>query len=238
MSITQSTNNPQLMGFGNQADIIFIIDSSGSMRPCYDGVKKHIRVFVEELTMGVNIPIDYRLGLISAGILSFQMKNFTESVKEFKEAISNMDATGGNEFTLPALDMAMDYEFRENAHKVIILFSDEPVSGGSEVSFQLSKLVPLIDKGIALHVKFFIFAPDCDTLKRIANDVPGSSFTDINKHKDFFSSDFSKVLKQIGKTVSSSCGSFVPGQMEEKVVVKRDLYHLCQRGKPEIIEVR
>ena len=237
MPITQSVIDPQMMGPSNKADIIFIIDSSGSMRPCYDGVKKHIQGFVEELTIGPNIPLDYRLGILSAGILSFQKKDFLDSVKEFRKAIGRMNADGGNEFTLPALDFAMDYKFRERAHKVLILFSDEPVLGGAEVKFQLSKLDLLIEKGIDCHAKFFVFAPDCPHLKRIANEVPGSSFTDIHRHGDFYTSDFSRILRQIGKTVSSSCGSFIPGQMEEGVIIEKDLYRLSQRSKPKIVEV-
>lgn len=237
MPITQSQVNPQMMGADIKADIIFIIDSSGSMLPCFDGVKKHIQVFVQELTTGANTPIDYRLGILSAGYFSFLKKDFTENIEDFRTAIGRMKAEWGNEFTLPALDFAMDYDFRQQTHKVIILFSDEPVRGGAQVKFQLSKLDELIEKATMIHVKFFIFAPDCPSLKQIANLVPGSSFTDIRRHEEFFTSNFSEVLKKIGKTVSSSCGSFVPDQLDETDLVEKDLYRLKKRLKPEIIEV-
>ncbi len=210
MPITQSANNQSSRA--SLADIVFLIDSSGSMKECYEGLKTHIGDFATGLESNPAARIDYRLGILSAGRMLFQKKGFSSNQGEFTRALDKMTCSGGDELTLPALDWALDFEWRHGVHKVVILFTDEPV-----------------------RAKLFIFGPQCPEFKRICKEVPACLYTQISDHAAFFGSGFGSVLNQIGKTVSQSCGSNL--QLPAASGVAKDIYGLLSMADLEIENV-
>ena len=47
------------------ADIVFVLDVSGSMSPVIEQVKNHIGTFVDSIRASSQTPIDLRLGLVT-----------------------------------------------------------------------------------------------------------------------------------------------------------------------------
>src|SRR3990172_8314367 len=108
-----------------KADIVFCIDVTQSMQYCIDGIKSHIKRFVEGLQ--TSAAIDYRLALVAYRDIHDEkiyeggtracdepwiMRDFTQNVTEFASWLDHADARaygGGDEpeSTLDALYLAI-----------------------------------------------------------------------------------------------------------------------------------
>jgi len=204
------------------ADIVFCIDASGSMEPCIEGVKKHIQKLLDGILSNPQLSyLDWRLGIVAHDSTNFFILDFTNNLSRFKEALKKI-TSGGNEFTLPALDWCLDFNWRDNAHKIIILFTDEPLEGGEEPEFQRSKIKELFEKIITLKAMVYFVGPDCPEYRDIQK-LPKCIFEPIEEHSDFFNIEFDKVMERIGKTLS---GSIVYSQQAEKHKVNNDIYNI------------
>jgi len=121
--------SPQTAGGVRLADIVFLIDASGSMGDAINGVKNNVNTFADAL---VASDVDYRLGLVQFGQSSdgghpqlFNSGNLTDAA-QFKEFVNTLTATGGYEPGFLALRMAAQgFNFRPGAQKVFLLISDE-----------------------------------------------------------------------------------------------------------------
>jgi hypothetical protein len=145
---------------------------------------------------------------------------FTRDLQAFRQALAKVES-GGNEFTLPALDWSLDFEWRKPCTRVVVLFTDEPLETGHDPVRQRSKLSELQAKIRDLRVMVFFVGPACPEYESF-NAQPRCVFQPIERHSDFFTIGFDKVLERIGKTVSASLGQQVaPGTSPA-----RDLYGL------------
>ena len=183
-----------------KADIIFVVDRSGSMSDCIEGVKNHIVSFVGGLEADQQVRIDWRLGLVAADGLTFSVLDFTDNVRTFQNAVGRIALTG-NECMPPALDLAADFRWRDRVHKAIVFFTDEPVNGGANVSKVRDGIPALCGKLTHLKVELYAFTPDCPDYLSLTNNLPRS------KHRldeDFDADSFGELLGTIGKSVSRS----------------------------------
>ena len=126
------------------ADVVFCLDASGSMGPCFGALRDHVQSFVGGLQSGGQSPWDLRLEFVaynageapSGGVFGFRtcrQQNmdvfnmlyhrptqtssdpfFTKATREFSEALQKVDV-GGDEATFVALDTALDLPWRESA---------------------------------------------------------------------------------------------------------------------------
>ncbi|HHY74403.1 MAG TPA: VWA domain-containing protein [Bacillus bacterium] len=113
-----------------QADIVFVIDSTGSMSSYISNVKNNIIDFVNKLD---NNKVDVRLGLVEYKDITADGINSTKSIgwfttpEDFKAAISKIYASGGGdaaESAVDALEEARRSGFRSNVSKFIVLLTD------------------------------------------------------------------------------------------------------------------
>ncbi|MBZ0266241.1 VWA domain-containing protein [bacterium] len=201
------------------ADIVFLLDSSASMKPCIEGVKSYIISFVEGLNSDPQKSLDFRLAFACEDTTKLHYIDFTTDTSHFSTLLSTVKS-GGDEITLPALDFCLDLEWRHGCHKTIILMSDEPIRGGARVGDQTAKILELKEKITTLKVMLYIIGPKCASFNDLAT-LPKSFYHELNRHnfKDF---NFASIMKDIGKTVSASTPVGV--QREATVSVKRDLY--------------
>lgn len=130
----------------NVVDILFVLDTTGSMQNEIDGISRGIRDVTNELSAR---RLDGRVGLIAFTdrkftpatfrspewigrdpvVLTFGGATFTDDTEAFRTKISQLRANGGGdlaESSLDAIALASRQPFRKNAAKVLILITDAP----------------------------------------------------------------------------------------------------------------
>ncbi len=106
------------------ADIIFVLDVTGSMGNEIGQVKDNIVEFADNLS---GKGIDYRLGMVTFLDVIENKYPFTKDVQEFRDIIGQQYAHGGGdgpENSLDALYEAAQYKFRDDAAKVFVWITD------------------------------------------------------------------------------------------------------------------
>ena len=110
----------------NSADIIFVLDVTGSMGDEIDKVKDNIIEFADSLSIR---GIDYRLGMVTFLDEIENKYPFTKDAQYFQSLVAQQFAHGGGdgpENSLQALLEATQFTFRDNANRVIIWITDAP----------------------------------------------------------------------------------------------------------------
>jgi len=117
---------------GRGIDIVFVIDTTGSMSDKIQGLLATCNRFVDELA---KLALSHRIAVVAFGDLTvpgddIKVFKFTEDVHRVKETLTSVPryAGGGNsgESSLEALNKALDLPFRPNVVKALILITDEP----------------------------------------------------------------------------------------------------------------
>ena len=115
-------------------DVVFALDTSGSMQYAINGVRDGITKFAAGLRVQ---RLDFRVGLVdfchpqtppTTKVLRFGESPFTNDVEKFRAAVSKLRERGGgpDEASLEGITVAADQPWREKATRVIILITDEP----------------------------------------------------------------------------------------------------------------
>lgn len=228
------------------ADVVFCIDASQSMAPCFDALRKHIGKFVEGLKADANTSWDLRLDFLAhaasnsrQGILFRQSslyhanavdglyarsqsgRFFTANIAEFCNGLSAVE-TQGDEATLIALDSSLDFPFRpaSTCHRVVVLLTDEPLETGLLIPEQREQIAAIIEKIQSLRVMLFMVGPESPGFDKIA--AADRSEYDVigTQNRGLTDVDFAKVLSGIGRSVSVSS---VQGQ-DATIRVRRALF--------------
>lgn len=216
-----------------RADVVFCLDSSGSMEPCIEGVKAHIGSFVKGLEAGQQGSWDVRFEVLShraggsgrdVGFEAETLKNecaweaiygqtkgefFTRDIADFQKRISRFRAYA-DEANFIALDFCLDMPWRTDldCHRVVVLLTDEPLETGVGVRRQSDKITDLIVKIQALRVMLFIIGPESEAYEKLA-EVDRSEYevVDCESGAGLQSVPFGRVLENIGRSVSISNNS-------------------------------
>lgn len=118
-----------------QADIVFVIDTTGSMSSAISNVKNNIIGFVDELDdAGVKVSfalVDFRDitcdGQYYTHIVDNTNSNWFANAEEFKSKVASLSVDGGGdtpETPIDGLEMARRLDWRNTAQKFIILVTD------------------------------------------------------------------------------------------------------------------
>lgn len=120
---------PKTSGRVRLADIVFLIDCSGSMGGEITGVKSNVNNFANALAAS---NVDFRLGLVRFGNGSganpyvFNNGNLTGDISTFQGFVNSLGASGGFEPGFLAIRQAITgFNFRPGAQKVFIIITDE-----------------------------------------------------------------------------------------------------------------
>lgn len=212
-------------------DIVLVLDSSDSMKPCFDQLRTHLRDlikpmqgFVSRVRFGLvavsaskpGQGIVYRVETLvpstdSANTLNILYGNdttqhefFTDSPDRMIAAIDALTATG-DEDNLLALDIALDFPFGPIAttKRVVALFSDEPLEGGVTGKEPLEQLPSIVEKLNQRRIKLFCAMPFSDGAQRLG-EANGAEVEPIDGNKGLGSVDFRLLLSQMGKSISVS----------------------------------
>ena len=214
--------NEEMARVKGVADIVFVVDTSGSMEDIIDALKNYIADFVDVLLNDPQSTVkDVRLGLVTHDVdckPEVHAVEFMTSPNDFRGALMNAPE-GVTEYGLPAIDRALDFPWRELCRRYVVFFSDEPVSGGHNPDFQRASLNELAQKMSDLHVHFIGFNEESCPSYDIIGKTPGSSNSVVSR-QELVGPNMKKLLAGIAKTVSMGL------DMEASSSVTMNLYGL------------
>lgn len=121
-------------GISGQADIVFVIDTTGSMSSNINNVVSNIDSFVETLSTEYSVKVNFALVNykdITCDEETFVVKNgasnWFNDVADYRAEINKLFVDGGGDGPETAIDglaMAENLDFRQNANKFVILVTD------------------------------------------------------------------------------------------------------------------
>jgi hypothetical protein len=205
------------------ADIVFCIDSTGSMSNTIDNVKANVHTFAESIkNASPNTKVDWQARIIGYRDFNCDIdyiikdSKFVNSPDALKLQLDKLTADGGGdapESTLDALMYAtLQSDWRPAAHKIIVLFTDAPPLPhlnskttselGIPDDFEVVKQT-LKEK----RIKLFLFGPRDSIYEELSKE----SRLSITQYDDIAfglqNVDFKSLLDTIGKTVSNLASS-------------------------------
>jgi len=203
-----------------KADVVFVIDSTGSMGDEIKNVIKNVNSFAEELGKDIEVRfglIDYK-DITADGEKSTVNCGWYNDVDEFKKRVSKITVIGGGdapESAVDALEEARRIGFRTNANKFIILLTDAGYKNGTrfeEVKSMEQEINLLKKGGIITSV--------------VSENRHESVYNNLYKDTDgIFANireDFAKVLKKLSSKIKKVTldGSWI--RLSDLSVVKLD----------------
>ena len=104
------------------ADIVILMDCSGSMSSSINGVRTNVANFVNNISAR---GIDARIGCILYGDEVSQILEPTSSIKDFQDFFAQANSTAPDEISSEAIYRAAQMPFRPNAQKIVLLITDD-----------------------------------------------------------------------------------------------------------------
>lgn len=207
----ESWEAPSGAGISGQADIVFAIDSTGSMQDKINAVERNVKYFARKLKSDYNVMVNYALidfrdleedGYDSTKLLKNGSSNWYSNTTSFANKIDTICADGGGddpECDIDALETARRLDFRESSHKFVVLITDADykelnrygISSMEEEAYLLSQ------KGIITSV---VTTNSLKSSYQVLLDKTGGIFANIN-------SDFGSVLLQLADMIGENTGS-------------------------------
>lgn len=147
--IREFSLSPDTTGGVTAADVVFVLDCSGSMGDDIAAVRSNIGEFADSL---VARNIDLQLGVVTFSTTIDEVHDFTSNVEEFKGWLAGIDLWGGRENSLGALYQATQLSFRENSKRTIVWITDEDYPVAPEINLTVQEVVDqLLLYGITVH---------------------------------------------------------------------------------------
>ncbi len=147
--IREFSLSPDTTGGVTAADVVFVLDCSGSMGDDIDAVRNNIGEFADSL---VARNIDLQLGVVTFSTTIDEVHDFTSNVEEFKSWLAGINLWGGRENSLGALYQATQLSFRENSKRTIVWITDEDYPVAPEINLTVQDVVnQLLLYGITVH---------------------------------------------------------------------------------------
>ena len=210
-------------------DLVLLVDSSESMRPCFTALREHLKDLLFPLQQA-NFKL--RFGLVAYAAAPGRMGPiydhtfiggsgpemirklynpatnagdfFTTDSSVVARVLGALEAQG-NEDTLLALDIAADFPFgpTESTRRVIAVFTDEPLEAGVSESAPLAKIPELIQKLMSRRIQLFVSAPLSPAMEQLGS-LDRAEIETVDGGDGLQAVDFKKLLAQMGKSISVS----------------------------------
>lgn len=121
-------------------DVVFIVDTTGSMGPFIDAARKHIVAMLRRLTSDAATPVDLRTAVVEYRDHPPQERSFvtreygfTCELLEVQQVIAKLQPNGGGDTPEAALDGLLsacrNLEWRAHSRRIAILIADAPPHG-------------------------------------------------------------------------------------------------------------
>ncbi len=199
-----------------KADMMFVLDCTGSMQGEIDAIKDAIISFADTIESdGVRVRvglIEFRDRLIDEEhrVLMFYGEPFTTDPVTFRREVSLLRASGGGdepESSLDAVMLALRQPFTPDANKVIVLVTDAPPHIPDKDTQSIEEVIHTIHS-IGVQ-QFYLVVRTQDSRSHIylklLEGTRGLAF-ELGKGDDFRSraEDFKRTLMSLGKTISAA----------------------------------
>ncbi len=134
------------IGGSNLADIVFVLDCSGSMQDNIDAVRENLTEFADTLFAK---GYDYQIGVVTFSTTVDDVWDFTNDVEQVKSNLSSIILWGGVEDSPAALYKATELSWRPGSKRNIIWITDEPYP---EDTYTKEQIVDrMLFMGITVH---------------------------------------------------------------------------------------
>jgi Mg-chelatase subunit ChlD len=199
-----------------RADVMFVLDCTGSMQGEIDAIKDAITAFADTIESdGVRVRvglIEFRDRLIGEEhrVLTFGGEPFTADPTVFRREISALKASGGGdepESSLDALRLALRQPFSSEANKVLVLVTDAPPHIPDHETKSIEELVAEV-RSASIQQFYLVFRthdPQSQVYLKLLEGTRGVAF-ELGTGDDFRNraEDFKRTLMSLGKTISSA----------------------------------
>jgi len=161
------------VGSPRGVDLVFVIDTTGSMSDKITGLLESCERFVVEFC---ELGLDHRMAAVAFGDLTvpgdrISIVKFTNSIATIKSALAKIPrySGGGNEgeSSLEAMDHALNLPFRAEVVKAVVLITDEPAL---QLKFSAESIVRRLGEGEYLA---FVVSPDEPYYRAMAKKTGG-----------------------------------------------------------------
>jgi Mg-chelatase subunit ChlD len=187
---------------GKSVDLVFVIDTTGSMSDKIKGLLQTCAKFVDRFA---RLQMDSRIAIVAFGDLSVRTDKivatgFTSNIETTKLSLQKVPRFSGGanrgESSLEALQKAMALGFRDRVVKVIILITDEPALQNRNV-----KVGDVIEQLRESEMLTFVVATPEKYYKEMAAQTGGKWYK-ISAHTDF--TDLLEMFGDIASKVSET----------------------------------
>ncbi len=200
-----------------RADIIFLIDRTGSMQGAIRNVATNIDKLVNRLTQD---NINFRLGCIQYGDIyegqPITQIGMTSNMENFRSMLQSINANGGGDINESGLESIMDpntgaltYSFRPGSSIHFVLLTDAPVhdsAGDGKSLYSIDQTITqLKNRNIKTHVIGLTTSEVKGQLSRIST-ATGGQYVDIN-------GDYGTQLTGISAEIADDAEELNSGQL-------------------------
>jgi Mg-chelatase subunit ChlD len=198
------------------ADIMFVLDCTGSMGGEIEAIKDAIIDFADTIESdGVRVRVglvEFRDRLIKEEhrVLTFNGEPFTNDTAAFRREVTKLQADGGGdepESSLDAILLALRQPFTEQGNKVIVLVTDAPPHIPDVEAQNIDQVVQAIRNAGIQQLYLVIRTQDTNSqvYLKLLEGVKGLAF-ELGKGDDFRqrAEDFKRTLMALGKTISQA----------------------------------
>ena len=188
-----------------RADLVFVIDTTGSMNDKIDGLVESCESFVDKLARR---HIDWVAAVVGFGDLTVEgdrivATSFSSSADHVKALLRGLPrySGGGNEgeSSLEAVQAALDQPgYRPDAIKVFVLITDEPAL---QRGLRASTMTGRLREAGAIA---FVLSPNIKYFREMAKDT-GGQWWNVDSGGDFSQilSIFDKIATKVASTVAA-----------------------------------
>lgn len=185
---------------GKGVDLVFVIDTTGSMSDKIQGLLTTSVEFVDELGA---LGLDHRIAIVAFGDLRVRndkivATDFTNRVEVTKQSLLKIPRYSGGanrgESSLEALQKAMALAFRPSVVRVVILITDEPA-----LENQNLKARDVTAQLRAQECLTFVVSPSINYFKEMATTTGGKWYK-VSSRADF--REILKMFRQVAEDVS------------------------------------
>ena len=198
-------------------DLVFVLDTSGSMSGELEGVRNSLTEFLGQLEVR---KIKGRFGLVTFDTNARLEHPLTADVKEIVAAMKPLFVKGGRgegDSSLAGLDVAAGLPFQGAARKVVILITDETFDIPDGEIFSTQQVVAKLKAARIDEIDTVTLSPLTDDYAFLAGAAPGKVFTMDRYGRQ--SEGLSNLFKDVAISIADSSVLRATGSPGAKVDV-------------------